>query len=139
MVVQCTLKRVFFVSLLIITSNISIASELNLSLLKINNLIKDCWTIKQYNIEENKKESFMKANIYLKKSAGYCGCKSAELSYYVKYYGVNEKGAIGTIQQYSSLLSGLNFSFKIDCSNNKCLREFELFIQCSSGEYYLTN
>lgn len=103
--------------------------------ISINNAIEDCIKIKQISNTSNDNAVFLNAKLLHIKNVGYCGCKSAMLSYFTTTNSVESRTDEG---KHNVLLSSSDnkYTFVIDDAYTSSEgKSYTLNIQCASPDY----
>lgn len=102
--------------------------------ISISNLIEECFRIKPANELIHNNVIMLDAELSIIKSVGYCGCKSAVLSYYVTTRPVESRHKTKEHGVFSPLRNG-TYTFVLERNNTR--REngsYTLNIQCASPD-----
>jgi hypothetical protein len=98
----------------------------------IDNYIKECIDIIPQSIIEKQNSLYLNAKLETKKSAGYCGCKSAMLTY--KVVAKREDGSSILSYQNFSPLNQDEFDFLIGNDFEPDYNSLTMFVQCKNPD-----
>lgn len=120
--------------LLLVNTSCSFNNSIKKSDIEIDNLVGECFQIEPVRKFVHTNLVLLDTKLDIIKSTGYCGCKSALLSYNVTYSNSIEVNAPKSLSVFSSLLRG-KYSFVLaqDFALNKH-RAYVLHVQCNSPE-----
>jgi hypothetical protein len=98
----------------------------------IDNYIKECIDIIPQSLIKKQNSLYLNAKLETKKSAGYCGCKSAMLTYKV----VTKRETSSSILSYQdfSPLNKDDFDFLIGNNLQQDYNSFLMFVQCKNPD-----
>lgn len=101
--------------------------------ININNLVEECFQINPINIVNHNNLILFDVTLVAHKSTGYCGCKSANLSYYISSIKSDGQKKAGEYGKFSSLNNG-KYSFILEKNNTQKNEAYVLSIQCASPD-----
>lgn len=120
--------------LLLVNTSCSFNNSIKKSDIEVDNSVVECFQIVPVRKFVHNNLVLLDTKLNTIKSIGYCGCKSALLSYNVTYSNSIEVNTPKFLSVFSSLLRG-KYSFVLaqDFALNKH-RAYVLHVQCSSPE-----